>query len=260
MRGEHTQSTLMLMHMFFVDESGTPAKMTRPNATYFVIGGLVIPEEIWHDLRNKVVGLKVEKKYHGEIKWRFFAPNNNDDDNPMKDWTSDQRDEFRSRVFEIIVSYRSVKLICCVTHCANIYEKADVNTQDDIYFETYKPLTERFQYLLQDLGREVGKKLSGIIIADHRGQKDDNKLRLQHEKLVREDGRNTSTYTNFVETLFFSPSHLSIGIQLADMVAGATWRAFERGDETHLDKIKGSFRSSPQGNIHGFGLVRVPKS
>ena len=84
-------------------------------------------------------------------------------------------------------------------------------------------------------------------------------MRQQHERLIEESWNSTSTYTNFVEGLFFAPSHMSVGIQLADMVAGATWRAFERGDSRFFDMIKGSFRAKPTGEIDGFGLVKFPK-
>ncbi|WP_413874186.1 DUF3800 domain-containing protein [Albidovulum sp.] len=246
------------MHLCFIDESGTPAKLGQKEPGTFVIGAVVIPETTWHVVREKLVGLKSAGRYHGEIKWRYFAPNNTDAENPMRTWGQPQRDEFRTSVFKIITDQRSIKLIACVCHCATAYDLPSVNSQDDIYFRTYKPVTERFQYFLQDISRSTGTSHSGIIVADHRGSKDDAKMRQQHERLVRESGKYTSTYTNFVEGLFFAPSHMSIGIQLSDMVAGATWRAFERDDRRFFDQIKGSFRAKPTGEIDGFGLVKFP--
>lgn len=246
------------MHLCFIDESGTPAKLGRAEPRFFVIAGLIIPEETWHVVHEKFTGLKSEKKYHGEVKWRFFAPNNTDADNPMREWESKDRDNFRERVYRIIREQRSIKLLACVCNCSSAYILPSINNQDDIYFRTYKPITERFQYFLQDLGKETGAKHSGIIVADHRGSKDDAKMRSQHERLVRESGKFTSTYTHFVEGLFFAPSHLSVGIQLADMVAGAVWRKFERDDSHFFDQIKTSFRSNRAGEIKGFGLVKFP--
>jgi hypothetical protein len=248
------------MHLFFVDESGTPAKLAADKPRHFVIGGVVISDTAWHTVREKLLGLKIEKQYRGEVKWRFFAPNNKDDDNPMRDWSFDERNEFRDRVFRIINENKSIKVLCCVTDCKEAYKIASINTQADLYFRTYKPLTERFQYMLQDVSREVGVKISGLIVADHRGSKDDNKMRQQHERLVHETGQNTSSYTNLVEGLFFAPSHMSVGIQLADMVAGAVWRKFERDDSTYFDVIQQSFRSSKDGTINGYGLVKFPRN
>lgn len=241
-----------------MDESGTPAKLGRSEPKTFVIGAVIIPDTVWHTVQEKLFGLKTASGFHGEVKWRYFAPNNNDDENPMRDWKQEQRDDFRSSVFKIITDQRSVRLLACVCNCAKAYELASINTQDDIYFRTYKPITERFQYFLQDISRSSGGNHPGIIVADHRGSKDDAKMRQQHERLVLESGKFTSTYKNFVEGLFFAPSHMSVGIQLADMVAGATWRAYERQDTRYFDKIRGSFRAKSNGDIEGYGLVKFP--
>ena len=246
------------MHLCFIDESGTPAKLGRAEPKYFVIAGVIIPEDTWHPVREKLVGLKAAERYRGEVKWRFFAPNNTDDDNPMRDWDQPRRNTFRDQVFRIISDQRSIKLLACVCSCADAYKIPSINTQDDLYFRTYKPITERFQYFLQDISREVGSKISGLIVADHRGSHDDSKMRLQHERLVREVNKYTSTYTHFVEGLFFAPSHMSVGVQLADMVAGATWRKYERDDSAFFNQIRKSFRCKPNGDINGYGLVRFP--
>lgn len=245
------------MHLLFVDESGTPPKAGGKG--YFVIAGIVIPEDRWKGMREKLVGLKRAEAYHGEVKWRYFAPNNSDPDNPMREWTVEKRNAFREKFFAIITATKSARLIACISECPTAYELGNVNSPDDLYFRTYKPVTERFQYLLQDITKTSGRDTMGLIVADHRGRGDDDKMRQQHERLVREDGRYTSTYANFIEGLFFSPSHMSVGIQLADMVAGAIWRAQSHNDATWFDVIKGSFRASPAGQVDGFGIARFPK-
>lgn len=248
------------MHLLFVDESGTPPKPAATSLCYFVIAGVVIPEDRWKGIREKLVGLKRAEKYRGEVKWRFFAPKNDDDDNPMRDWDMARRNDFRDKVFSIITTTKSVKVIACVSECPTSYGLGNVHAQDDLYFRTYKPVTERFQYLLQDITRESGRDTMGLIVADHRGRGDDDRMRQQHERLVREDRQYTSSYANFIEGLFFSPSHMSVGIQLADMVAGAIWRAQSHGDLTWYKLLKPSFRSSPTGKIDGFGIARFPKA
>jgi hypothetical protein len=61
------------MHLCFVDESRTPSKPDLSGSEYFVIGGVVIPEEKWKDIADKLKGLKRSEQYKGELKWRFFA-------------------------------------------------------------------------------------------------------------------------------------------------------------------------------------------
>ncbi|MBB3982353.1 hypothetical protein GGR44_002016 [Sphingobium fontiphilum] len=247
------------MHLLFIDESGTPPKPTNNDQSYFVIAGLVIPEDRWQGMNDKLSGLKLRLQYRGEVKWRFFAPNNHDPENPMKDWEQDRRNNFRNDIFSIITETKSCKIIACVSESPTAYGLGNVNSQDDLYFKTYKPVTERFQYLLQDITRASGRDTFGMIVADHRGKGDDDSMRHRHERLIRESGQYTSQYKNFIEGLFFAPSHLSVGIQLVDMVAGATWRAQAHNDRTWFDKLRTSFRSSPQGRIDGYGIARFPK-
>lgn len=119
-----------------------------------------------------------------------------------------------------------------------------VNTQEDIYSLAYKGVTERFQYYLQDLSKASARKEYGIIVYDHRGPADDKALRGEHQKLTYSTGQFISKYENLVETLFLAPSHISIGVQLADMVAGAIWRKYERDDEEWFNHVEPTLRRS----------------
>lgn len=248
------------MHLLFVDESGTPPKPDNPNQTYFVIAGLVIPEDRWIGMRERLVGLKRASAYHGEVKWRFFAPNNNDAENPMLGWEQARKNEFRDRVFSIVTDTKSCKIVACASESLTAYALGNVNSQEDLYFRTYKPVTERFQYLLQDITRASGRDTFGLIVADHRGKGNDDGMRQRHERLIRESGQYSSQYSNFIESLFFAPSHMSVGIQLVDMVAGAIWRAQAHNDTTWFARLRPSFRTSAKGQIDGFGIARFPKA
>jgi chromosome condensin MukBEF complex kleisin-like MukF subunit len=63
-----------------------------------------------------------------------------------------------------------------------------VKSADDLYWYSYKMLTERFQYYLQDLERVVGQKLNGMVVCDHRGPKDDEVVDNRGDQLgLRED-------------------------------------------------------------------------
>jgi hypothetical protein len=136
------------MHLCFVDESGTPAKPGSGSPRFFVIAGLIIPEERWHTIAAKLHGLKTRKNYRGELKWRFFAPHNDDATNPMFGWTQAKKNDFRTEVFGIITSDKSVRIVAGVCEATAAYKMISVNEQEDIYFGTYKVVTERFQYLL----------------------------------------------------------------------------------------------------------------
>jgi len=248
------------MHILFIDESGSVPHPGKKRNRYFVIGGIIVPEERWHKMRDALLGLKLRRQIRGEIKWRYFAPGNNEAVNPMKAMDKATRDSIRTEIYEkIICVERSVKTVACVTCVEAAYDRPTINTQDDIYQFTYKPVSERFQYHLQDLSRQVGRSELGIVVSDHRGHDDDKRFRAHHEALLHSGGDFISKYKNLVESLFFVPSDLSVGIQLADMVAGAVWRKYEAGDERWYELLKPSIRCSKAGEVDGWGIVKFPK-
>lgn len=246
--------------MLFMDESGTPRAPDQADPRYFVVGGIIIPVSKWQSIRDAIQGLKIRLKIRGEIKWRYFSPANVDDKNPMRLLPFDERDAIRSELYGIICSHRSVKTLACVVSCVAAYRMPSVNEPQDIYHLAYKGVTERFQYHLQDISQEIGVKQLGVVISDHRGRDDDKVLRGVHQKLLHSKGDFITSYDNFIEGLFLTPSHHSIGIQLADLIAGAVWRKFERGDDKYYDLMSSSIRSRRDGSVDGFGIIKSPKA
>lgn len=248
------------MHILFIDESGTPPKPTKTYPRYFVVGGLIVPENVWHRMRDAYMGLKIQHKVRGELKWRYFSPDNHDERNPVKNLDREKKDEIRTGIYNIIASDSSIKTIACVCSVEAAYKMHSVNEQSDVYNLTYKGITERFQYYLQDLRKTVGRQEYGIIVGDHRGKDDDKNLRGHHQKLLHATADFISRYNNLIEGLFLEPSHLSIGIQLADIVAGAVWRKFERNDDRWYRLLEPTLRRSPTGEVSGYGIIKMPKN
>lgn len=248
------------MHMLFVDESGTPPEPARTgDQPYFVLGGIVIPEDIWAKMAADMTRLKQQFEVVGELKWRHFAPDRGGRVTPLSHLSPERKESLRSELYDVIRRYKSVRLICVVVSTADAYRQPFINSADALYQQAYKLLTERFQYFIQDLERTVGQKLHGITVCDHRGPKDDARLRELHHRLMTSSGGTISNYKNMIEGLFIAPSHLSVGIQFADLVAGAVFRAFSNGDTRFADQLKDSFRTSDAGVMEGYGLVKFPK-
>ena len=249
------------MHILFVDESGTPPPFDKhDDKEYFVLGGIVVPEDIWAKLAQDLRLLARRYKIEGEIKWRYFAPAKPSAKlNSLSHLSAEQKESLRTALYEKICHYKSVRLICVATQVAPAYTLPYIKTADDLYWYSYKQLTERFQYYLQDLERTVGQRVNGIIVCDHRAPKDDARLRELHFQLLNSSKTTVTRYSNLIEGLFIAPSHLSVGIQFADMVAGAVFRYVKVGDERYMRQIRPAFRQAPDGNIDGYGLVRFPK-
>ena len=176
------------MYLCFIDESNPPPKPNKArHAPYFVIAAVIIHEAQWSGIATELATLKAtrEFKVRGEIKWRFFGPQNDDADNSVKHLDADVRNQFRMKMLNIITKRNSVKIIYAVCSVKALYDKPWVDTQDDVYFETYKPVSERFQYFLQDISRAIGDEQLGIVVADHQGRKQDQTLRDEHNRMVR---------------------------------------------------------------------------
>jgi len=248
------------MHILFADESGTPPHPNQANQKYFVIGGVIVPEGAWHRLRDALLGMKIRRKIRGELKWRYFSPNNDDARNPMRELSQDERDEIRTETYSIMAREKAIKTLAAVCSIQAAYNMPSVNEQQDVYNLSYKAITERFQYYLQDQSRASGIATLGLIICDHRGKGDDKRLQAHHQMLVHSTAAFTSRYENLIESVLLQPSNLSIGIQFADIVAGAVWRKCERGDDRWYGMMRESLRRGPAGQLEGYGIIKVPKA
>ena len=248
------------MQLLFVDESGTPPPPGKQAETpLFVLGGMVVPEDFWLKLATDLRRLKEQFAIEGEIKWRYFAPQKaGSKSHSLTHLSPTQKEALRTKLYEIIASYKSIRLICVAANVQAAYSLPYIRNADDLYWYSYKQLTERFQYYLQDLERTVGQRVNGIVVCDHRGPKDDTRLRELHQQLLLGKKANFSHFENLIEGLFIAPSHLSVGIQFADMVAGAVFRAYRANDQRYFKQIEMSFRRSPAGKLEGYGLVKFP--
>lgn len=249
------------MYLCFIDESGSPPKPgQRRRPPYFIIAGVIIHEAQWHDIASELRALKAkpELNVRGEVKWRYFGPTNADPENTVAHLNQTARDQFRAALYAILTKRKAVKIICGVTSVAAAYELPYVNESEELYLYTYKGVSERFQYFLQDMERTVGSKQLGLMVADHRGKAQDERLRSRHHAMIDENAPVFSNYANYIETLFLTPSHHSVGIQFADMIAGAIGRRFNSDDGHYFDQIEGSFRRSATGKVEGFGIVKFP--
>ncbi len=127
--------------MLFMDESGTPPKPHASEPRYFVAGGIMVPIAAWQSLRDGLHGLKIRLRLRGELKWRYFAPSNDDLRNPMRHLDADERNSIRSELYALICKHRAVKTVACVVSAAAAYQMVSVNEPADIYHLAYKGIT-----------------------------------------------------------------------------------------------------------------------
>ncbi|PTV93503.1 uncharacterized protein DUF3800 [Rhodobacter aestuarii] len=240
------------MHLCFIDESGTPPSRPNPDRPYFTLGAVIIRDADWRGIANDVRGFCTSNALRGELKWRYFSPHNSSAENPMLGKNAAERKAL-SQTFAHIIARSPLTIIACVTDIGAAFEYASVTDQQELYHFAYKPLSERFQYFLQD------HKSLGVTIADHRGRDNDRLFRAHHDNLTSGTGSTVSGYDRFIEGLFLQDSCHSIGIQLADFVAGAIHRAYSTKDGELAAILKPRIRRKPDGSIQGHGIVHHPR-
>lgn len=164
------------MHLLFIDESGSlsPKEKHRPDDK-FVLGGIIISEDTWFKIDADLKALKKRYDVEKEIKWRYFYQNI-DKRTPISHLDADQKEQLRTEIFGIIARYKSIKIISVVADVSQCYLKPYIRSDDELYWYAYKQLIERFQYYLQDLTKEAGGKMNGIVICDHRERRQDSRL------------------------------------------------------------------------------------
>lgn len=177
----------------------------------------------------------------------------------MAHLSEERRNEFRRELYQCLRRHQEISVVACATNVKEAYDKPYIENEEDLYHETYKQVSERFQFFLQDKARREGRDEAGLMVADARGRQQDDALRDKHRDFLEGNKSNTINYKNFIETVFLSPSHHSTGIQFADMVAGAVGRYFNANDDTFFKLVEPTFRRSPKNDIKGFGLIRFPK-
>lgn len=247
------------MHILFIDESGNPTPPGKPGLKHFVLGGVIIPEEVWPKLATDLKRIKKEFSVIGEIKWRYFVAGNMKPENSLVHLPRENRDQLRLQLFHALTRYKSIKVISVIANTQLAYADPTIKNDEILYQRAYKMLTERFQYFLQDLERTSGQHVKGLIICDHRNHQQDERLRALHQQLINGSGIFTSNYSNLIEGLFMAPSHYSVGIQFADLVAGAIFRKYGADDDRFFNIISPLIRTSHTGQVEGYGLVKLPR-
>jgi hypothetical protein len=247
------------MHILYVEECGAPRRGPKLRNKYFAIGGLIVPDLIWHELRDKFSRTKERFGLGGELKWRYFLTANRSARNPMRAMNIAQRDNLLSEIYKLISSMRAVKAVACVSRLETAFQMPLIRGWNDLFYYTYKPVTERFQYFLQDESRTAVQRETGIVISGRRAGSFVDTLAGAHQRLL-ETRAYTVEYGNLIESVLFEPLQTSAGTELAGLVAGAIWSKYENHDARWYQMLEPILRKSKEGAVAGFGVVEFPKA
>lgn len=246
------------MHILFIDESGTIPPQNKSNKHLgFVLGGIIIPEDVWYPLSDDLETLRAAFKVEGEIKWRYFAPAKPGScPHTLSHLNATEKELLRSEIYKLVHKHQGIKIISAVVDIQQAYAFSHICNENDLYCNAYEQIAKNFQLHLQESSDHSGKRTHGIIVCDHRHPQNDQYLRCLHQQLFANQKRN---YQNLIENVFVEPSHFSVGIQLADMIAGAIYRKSFSGDKRCFELLDGIFRTNALGESVGHGLISYPE-
>ena len=230
------------MYLLYVDESGTTHD---PNQQYFVLAGFCVFERQGYWISNQLdqiaarfdpadpaaVELHGSPMFGGRGQWRSH---------PKED--RHQAIEDALKVF--LQSHPSNRLF------ASVIKKAAVSPKDPVE-AAFEQLASRFDKYLMRLHRNSDTH-RGIIIFD----KSTYETTIQSLATdFRTIGYTWGVIRNFSEVPLFLDSKASRLIQLADLIAYAVFRHFEKGDNRFFPIIEPRF-DSEGGVVHGLHILQ----
>lgn len=129
-----------------------------------------------------------------------------------------------------------------------VAEKSVLSPEDPVAF-AFEQICARFDAFLTRQYHQ-GNPQRGLVILD-RNKKQSGETRLQAMATdFRRLGHTWGVVRNLADVPLFADSRATRGLQLADLIAYALWRAFEKSDKEFFDRISDSF-DAEGGVVHG---------
>lgn len=219
------------MHLLYLDESGT---VGDPTHRHFVLAGVAVFERKTHWVEQ---GLN-------DVAKRFNAANPYDVElhgSPMRSgrgiWhhlTLQQRiDAIREALHVGVCQHQNDGVVLF----GAVIKKSSLSGIDPVE-HAFEQMSNRFDLFLRRLYLKHNDRQRGIILFD----KSSVEARIQSlARTFKYSGHQWGNSRNYADVPVFLDSRASRLIQLADLVAFALFRFYERGDNTFYDVIKHCF-------------------
>jgi hypothetical protein len=243
-----------MFNFLYLVESGSPSMTTRGlrNQRWLTLGGFFMPGECWGQLDAAVTKLKedwladyVDEPTEVELHSSDFGSKS-----PWREIYADGKwQDFLMAIGAMVES------LPVTTPSATIDKQshfAKYTSPMDPYELAYNFVIERFDMALRPDN-------CGAVVLDPRSEgkgADDQRMRVVHREL-----RNATA--TIVEDVFFAPSAISAGVQVADVCAWAVRKHHQAavgvGRETPIYAgVEARYRRSGSGRIRGYGEKLFP--
>ena len=219
------------MQLLYIDASGDPGPFRGKNSKHYVLCGVSMSYKDWKFITEDVRAIMSKyferesiPEIHSHELVRGRPPFENIDHQAL---TSDLTNFLRSA---------HITLFGAVID-KNFYLENHLGPPNTITNKSLEEVVNRFHIYLQR------HKSQGMIISDASTEKFDTGIRSTYD-YFRTQGTTYVKLNRVIDTIFFTPSETSIGIQLADFVAYSVKRKFENEDDTIFSGIESKFDHS----------------
>ena len=224
----------------YADESGSIAD---PGQRHFVLAGVSVFEREPHWIEQELdkIAARFDPNQPHSIELHGSPMRTGD-----RGWDQYARAERERAMLDALRAGVSDRHARFVRLFGVVLEKSNLSGQD-IAKVAFEQLSSRFDQFLRRLHTQKGDTQRGLIVFD----KSSTEQRIQ--TLAREfkhAGHSFGVTRNYAEVPVFVDSKASRLIQLADLIAYALFRHFERGDSKYYDVIAHRF-DAEGGVVHG---------
>lgn len=234
------------MHILYIDDSGSEE---NANERYFVLGGLAVFERhLFHQISsvdNCIAGFNLGDHHDIEL---HASPMYAGRSSPWGGVRSRPlREEMISKALATLQGHAGIRLF------AVVIDKRHASPEDPVAL-AFEEICNRFNLFLTKRNDRTGETNKGLIVMDK--SKHEGAL----QKLAtsfRINGGRWGHFRNLAEVPMFVDSRASRMVQLADLIAWATFRKYEFSDGRFFDPIIPLFDAGG-GVIHGLYHHRAP--
>ncbi len=213
------------MYILYLDESGDPNSWTEQNC--YVIAGVAV-----HEGQIDVLSIlidKVQKKYFPKIKIpiQFHATDIRRGKGHFSSYTKEIRDEILKDVYSLVRNCNFPDLIVF----ASIIDISKVENHTQARRAVFEDICEKFNgFLLHQ--HKIGKPSKGLLVIDENREAEYRELVTDFKK-----GTKHGYLGNVADIPYFARCTQTRMLQLADFIANAFFRYYQRNDETFLNII-----------------------
>ncbi len=228
------------MHILYVDDSGS---VDNPEERHFVLGGIAIFERgIYHLIRaadDCVAGFGLGDAHDIELHGSPMYSGRSGVWRTVRERS--QREQMIKDALGVFTPSQSVRLFAVAV------DKSAVAPHDPVQL-AFEELCNRFNLFLQRVNnRNPRESHRGLIVMDETKHEAPLQALARH---FRVNGGRWGHFRNLAEVPFFVDSKASRLVQLADLVAYATWRKYEHSDGRFFDPLLPKF-DADGGVLHG---------